>query len=108
MREGDREVIFDSEYLDYVIRVQKYFERFGDADRIIKVQEEAGEVAEAYLRWTQKNLWKTQVPASEIAHELADVVLTALVAMVHFGFDPNDMLTQQQSKTEERIRDFPA
>lgn len=99
-------MILSQEYLDYVLEMQKYFDRFTDADRILKVQEEAGEAAEAYLRFAQRNPWKESVSAYDVAQELADVVLTAVVAMAHFGFNPDTMLQDQRRKMEGRVRDW--
>lgn len=101
-------VILDDDYLDFVIRVQKYFHKFDDAARILKVCEESGEAAEAYLRLTQANPRKAGVPVQEVVGELADVALTALVAIAHFGFDPNRALEDQRQKTEGRMRDNPS
>jgi hypothetical protein len=100
-------VILDKEYLDFLLTTQRYFSRFDDATRIMKVSEEVGEANEAYLRFSHRNPWKDSVSAYDLAMELGDVVMAALIAIVHFGFNPDDVLRDQRSKMERRIHDNP-
>lgn len=66
------------------------------AMRIIKLQEEAGEVAQAYIGWRGQNPRKGVTHTREqVLEELADVVMTALCAIQH--------LTQNLDDTREVV-----
>lgn len=53
--------------------------------RVLKVTEEAGEVAAAYIGWTGQNPRKGVThDLSDVISELCDVALTALAAVEHF------------------------
>lgn len=51
--------------------------------RIVKVSEEAGEVIDAYIVWTENNPMKADNPGSQqkVVDEFADVALAAMVGM---------------------------
>lgn len=49
--------------------------------QVVKVQEEAGEAAEALLGWLAENPRKPVTPVCHLSIELADVAISALVAM---------------------------
>lgn len=74
---------------------------------LLKLMEEAGEVAEAYSRYAGTNPNKPRtghmVP---VVQELADLACTALVAIVHLGFDPEQMLEDQMNKIKLRHPDI--
>jgi hypothetical protein len=53
--------------------------------QVIKVQEEAGEAAEALLGWLAENPRKPATPVSQLSTELADVAISALVAMARIN-----------------------
>lgn len=76
--------------------------------RILKVTEEAGEVAQAWIGMIGQNPRKgvTHTPR-EVADELADVALTALVAIESMGFDPHEVLNACATKVLKRL-DVPA
>jgi phosphoribosyl-ATP pyrophosphohydrolase len=98
--------ILDPDYVDFLLRITKHFQQAGvmPGDQIIKVGEEYGEVCETYTRWMKLNPRKTEpATAGDVARELADVAVTAMVAIIHLGFDPDDFLKEQQEKTEKRF-----
>jgi len=97
-------VQLDPEYNDFILLVSKvYSANASDADFLLKVAEEAGEVAEAYSRYIGSNPGKPRtghmVP---VVQELADVVCTALVAIAHLGFNPQDLLEWQMDKVKSK------
>ena len=62
--------------------------------RLLKVTEEAGEVAAAWIGVTGRNPRKGVThDRDEVAAELADVVFSALVAMRSLGVDPGVVLS---------------
>ena len=73
------------------------------AARIIKLTEEAGEVAAAWIGMTGQNPRKgvTHTPA-DVADELADVVVTALVAIHTLGLDPAAVMARCATKVATR------
>jgi NTP pyrophosphatase (non-canonical NTP hydrolase) len=72
--------------------------------RILKVTEEAGEVAQAWIGYVGQNPRKGITHTDrEVADELADVALTALVAIESLGFDANDILTACATKVLKRL-----
>ncbi|MEU7978350.1 MazG-like family protein [Micromonospora sp. NPDC049081] len=74
--------------------------------RILKVTEEAGEVASAWIGTIGQNPRKGVTHTREdVAGELADVVLTALVAIGSLGLDPERVVGDCITKVNER---FPA
>jgi NTP pyrophosphatase (non-canonical NTP hydrolase) len=72
--------------------------------RILKVTEEAGEVAQAWIGQAGLNPRKgtTHTPR-DVVDELADVVLTAMVAMASLGFDPEEAVTRCAAKINGRL-----
>ncbi len=74
--------------------------------RILKVTEEAGEVASAWIGTVGQNPRKGVTHTREdVAGELADVVLTALVAIGSLGLDPEQVVGDCIAKVNQR---FPA
>jgi NTP pyrophosphatase (non-canonical NTP hydrolase) len=72
--------------------------------RILKVTEEAGEVAQAWIGMIGQNPRKGVTHSSrEVADELADVALTALVAIESMGFDPHEVLAACAAKVLKRL-----
>ena len=97
----------DPDYTDFLLTATKAWRDLGprtDQDHLLKVMEEVGEAAEAFSRYKGTNPHKG--PATRhmvpVVQELADVVCTALVAIIEFGFDPNDLLEQQMAKVKQR------
>lgn len=100
-------MILDNSYLEYLFQSTRWgIERdVTTADRIVKLTEETGEVAEAYISWSRFKINGTPTKReSDIADEAADVVHAALVLIVSLGFDPIDMLERQQAKVQERYK----
>ncbi|MEV4410680.1 MazG-like family protein [Catellatospora sp. NPDC049609] len=72
--------------------------------RILKVTEEAGEAARAWIGVQGQNPRKGVTHSSrEVADELADVVLSALVAIQSLGFDPAEVLSGCAGKVLTRM-----
>jgi NTP pyrophosphatase (non-canonical NTP hydrolase) len=72
--------------------------------RILKVTEEAGEVAQAWIGYIGQNPRKGITHTDrEVADELADVALTALVAIESLGFDAHEVLTTCATKVLKRL-----
>jgi NTP pyrophosphatase (non-canonical NTP hydrolase) len=71
--------------------------------RILKVTEEAGEAAGAWIGVLGQNPRKGVTHLREdVAAELADVAITALVAIESLGFDAEKVLAACASKVIER------
>lgn len=72
--------------------------------RVAKVAEEAGEAIGAWIGLVGQNPRKGVThTADEVAAELADVVLTALVAMCSLGYDPAVVMRGCARKVLDRI-----
>lgn len=78
----------------------------GPIIRIVKLQEEAGEVAEALIGFTGANARKRAVPAhrQDVAKELADVVVTAMVALHDWTDSPEQFVKEHLQGLLERIK----
>ena len=101
----------DPDYSDFLLTATKAWHERGprtDQDHLLKIMEEVGEVAEAFSRYKGTNPHKGPATGHmvPVVQELADVVCTALVAIIQFGFDPNDMLEQQMTKVKSRYPDI--
>lgn len=76
--------------------------------RILKVSEEAGEAAGAWIGALGTNPRKgTTHSRTDVASELADVVITALVAMNSLGVDTAAVLDACAAKVLARMVDSP-
>ena len=79
----------------------------GDAEttmRILKVTEESGEAAAAWIGAVGRNPRKGVTHTrAETADELADVALSALVAIASLGFDPRETLDACGRKVLARL-----
>ena len=77
----------------------------GSALRLIKLQEEVGEVAQAYIGCRGANKRKGYTHTREdVARELCDVVITAMVALHDWTADPEEFLEDQVARIAERCR----
>ena len=79
--------------------------------RLLKVTEEAGEVAAAWVGATGQNPRKGITHTyDQVGAELADVVMAALVAMTSIGLDPQHLMTACAAKITDRLngRDIDA
>lgn len=73
------------------------------AMRLMKITEEAGEVAQAYAGVRGQNPRKgiTHTRA-DVQDELCDVIVTAAVALASIADDPEDVLTAKLAKIANR------
>ncbi|MGK5674075.1 MazG-like family protein [Micromonospora sp. URMC 106] len=72
--------------------------------RILKVTEEAGEAASAWIGTIGQNPRKGVThTTADVAGELADVVLTALIAIASIGHDPRQVVTACVGKVAARL-----
>lgn len=72
--------------------------------RILKVTEEAGEAAQAWIGLLGQNPRKGVTHTrDQVAAELADVAFTALVAIASLDLDPHDALTDCATKVQSRF-----
>jgi NTP pyrophosphatase (non-canonical NTP hydrolase) len=72
--------------------------------RLLKVTEEAGEVASAWIGMRGQNPRKGVTHTrDDVAAELADVVITALVAIESLGLDARATLEATAAKVHARI-----
>jgi NTP pyrophosphatase (non-canonical NTP hydrolase) len=80
--------------------------RDGVLYRILKLQEEAGEVAQGVIGFVGANKRKGITHDEEdVARELADVVITAMVAMHDWVPSPETYLKEQLQGLLERIKE---
>ncbi|WP_166905968.1 MazG-like family protein [Mycobacterium sp. DL440] len=76
--------------------------------QIMKVSEEAGEAAQIYLNYSGMNPRKGKcAQQSDVVDELADVALSALVAIRMFGRVPMLSLQQRIRFVQQRINATP-
>jgi NTP pyrophosphatase (non-canonical NTP hydrolase) len=76
--------------------------------RSLKIVEEAGEAAAAWIGATGTNPRKgTTHSLVDVADELADVAFTALVAIESLGFDHLSVLRRCADKVAERLPPMP-
>jgi NTP pyrophosphatase (non-canonical NTP hydrolase) len=74
--------------------------------RILKIVEEAGEAAAAWVGVTGQNPRKGVTHTrQDVADELGDVAFTALVAAASIGFDPEAVLARVADKIRARLTD---
>src|SRR4051812_46092163 len=72
--------------------------------RVLKVTEEAGEAAQAWIGALGQNPRKGVTHTREqVADELADVAFTALVAMASIGADPREVMDRVAAKVLRRM-----
>lgn len=73
--------------------------------RILKLTEEAGEAAAAWIGASGQNPRKGVTHTyADVADELADVAFTALVAIASLGFSPQDTLARCAQKVADRTQ----
>lgn len=91
-------------------RLHDYYVRYGKGNlpnQLIKIQEELGEAAEAYIGWVGTNPRKGVTHTKhDVAMELADVVITALLGIRYTELPIEDILAQQAAKTINRLNEF--
>lgn len=72
------------------------------AARIVKISEEAGEVAAAWIGWMNLNPRKDGNGMGEIVKELCDVIVTSMVALATFHPSPEDAFRGHLAAVHER------
>ncbi len=74
--------------------------------RLLKLSEEVGEVTEAYIGMVGQNPRKGVTHTREdVAEELCDVMITAMVALCSFADDPERALRSKIEKVDARYLD---
>lgn len=74
--------------------------------RALKVQEEAGEVAQAVIGFAGANKRKGVTHSREqVAEELADVVIATMVAMHDWASSPEQVLKERLQALQARIEE---
>lgn len=98
------------EYEDFLLEMAKFFQAAGftTSDMLMKVSEENGEVAEAWVMSRGLKSWKGTAREFDVASELADLAMAAMTTIVHLGFQPSHMLEEQEKKMRERFLDNPS
>lgn len=105
-------MILSQSYFELLCRLEQYNVLHGKntpADQLLKVQEEAGEVAAAWCGFRGTNPRKGFTHTlDDVVMELADVAIVALVAIRMLGHDPDLALYLQAQKTEKRLDEYDA
>lgn len=74
--------------------------------RLLKVTEEAGEAAQAYIGFTGQNPRKGIThDRGDVADELCDVIVTAMVALHSFTEMPGSYFSEHTDRLVYRIRE---
>jgi NTP pyrophosphatase (non-canonical NTP hydrolase) len=72
--------------------------------RLLKLSEEVGEVSQAYIGYVGQNPRKGQThTATDVADELCDVIVTALVALRRFTDNPEQHLAGKLQHIADRV-----
>lgn len=102
--------ILSNEYLKLIEELRLHYLEHGGLTlerQVIKLQEELGEVAQALIGALGANPRKGFThTTTDVAMELADLVITALLAISLCRKDPNEVLRLQVEKTQERLGEF--
>lgn len=94
-------MILSEEYIEFLRKAAETYKATTVPDQIIKLVEEVGELAEAWVGVRGSNPRKGITHTfDDLGAEAADVVLSALVLMMKIGGDPNVLLEAQQTKAE--------
>jgi NTP pyrophosphatase (non-canonical NTP hydrolase) len=102
--------ILSDDYMDLINELHDHFAEHGDVTpqiQIMKLAEEVGEAVAAYIGAGGHNPRKGITHnMDDVAMELADVVIVAVLAIEMCGRDPNTVLAAQAKKTRLRLDDF--
>ncbi len=91
---------------DSLIVFAQAFQDVPQSVKVMKIGEEFGEACEAYIGLHGLNPRKGKTHSrDDVADELADVAITALVAMVDYTADPVQHLANHASKKAARLED---
>ncbi len=101
-------MILEPDYEKFLLKLATYFRTVGVTQelQVLQTVSEAGEAADAMVRFRKGNPRKSSRSAIDVAHELADTAATAMVGIIMMGYDPSVMLETQKLKAEGRIRDY--
>lgn len=79
-------------------------DHFGPEVRLMKLSEEVGEVMQAYIGVVGANKRKGHyAESSDVAAELCDVVITAMVALHDWTGSPEALLKAKLQRLKERV-----
>lgn len=94
-------MILSEEYIEFLRKAAETYEATTIPDQIIKLTEEVGELASAWVGVQGTNPRKgiTHI-LYDVGEEAADVVMSALILMLKIGGDPDAFLQEQQEKVE--------
>jgi NTP pyrophosphatase (non-canonical NTP hydrolase) len=102
--------ILSDEYLKLIEELRLHYLEHGGLTlerQVIKLQEELGEVAEALIGALGANPRKGFThTTTDVGMELADLVITALLAIKLCRMDPDKALQLQVMKTMKRLDEF--
>lgn len=96
-------------YHDLYVRLSAYQDNLlgpdlGAAARLAKLSEEVGEVQQAYIGFLGANKRKgSYATEDDVAAELCDVVITAMVALHDWHDQPEALLKAKIQKLKERM-----
>lgn len=100
-----------SEHWTFTREIWDAIERFQEPEsgkllRILKLSEEIGEVAQAIIGTYGANKRKGITHTKEdIAKELSDVIITAMVALEDYVIVPEEFFAAHVAKIRERVRE---
>ena len=97
-------------FIDRLQAISDRYERVYDVDRsgdwhMIKVQEEMGELTQAYLAMTGRSRRAVEGASHDVAMEMADVVCMVLLMARAEGIDLNAAIAEKWLKWEQIMRD---
>lgn len=80
--------------------------REGEHLRLLKLNEEVGEVMQAYIGLVGANKRKgINKTVHDVASELCDVIITAMVALDDYVADPGQFFLDHLNKVTERVKE---
>lgn len=93
------------DYAEIYYTIRTHQKVNGDLLRLMKLSEEVGEVMEAYIGFDGANKRKGVTHTGEdVAKELCDVVITAMVCLHDWVAQPELFLNEQVARVAERCR----
>lgn len=102
--------VLSHEYVDLLHELADHFAVHGGVTlplQILKIQEELGEATAAYIGAIGANPRKgIYASMDDVVDELADVIITAMIAILMAGYGVNSSLVHQANKTIDRLREF--
>lgn len=103
--------MIEDDYLSRIVRYLNAYNGYSQGEetlRILKIGEEFGEAAEAWIGYLGQNPRKGVTHSREdVIGELADVAVTALVAIESLGADASGELANKLRSIVDRLRLSP-